>query len=64
MANTGLNSYDKDGKTSMGEIRCLCDESVVRETHADDVINSFQSVFTTESTVPFSPIIFKKKKNF
>lgn len=51
MANPGLNSHDKDGKTSMAEIDYSHDESVVRETHKDDVVNSSQFIFTTECIV-------------
>lgn len=64
MANTELNSHDKDGKTSMAEIYYSHDESVVRETHRDDVINSSQFIFTIESIVFFLPntIFYLKKK--
>lgn len=64
MASTGLNSHDKDGKTSMAEIYYSHDDSVVREVHRDDVINSSQFILPIESIVFSSPILsstFKKK---
>lgn len=64
-ANKGLSSHDRDGRTSEVEIHYSSDESVVRETHRHDVINSSQSTFRTKSIGPFSPILsFKKNKPF
>lgn len=39
----------------MTEILYLHDESVVRESHEHDIINSSQSVLIKESIVSFSP---------
>lgn len=39
----------------MTEILYLHDESVVRESHENDIINSSQSVLIKESIVSFSP---------
>lgn len=45
----------------MTEILYLHDESVVRESHEHDIINSSQSVFIKESIVSFSPKLSFKK---